>query len=240
MRKLSALLLALLLTVPAYAGRDFDGTDDEISLGSDASIDEFATRTICAWVRSDSTGVGQVIATKGTAVNEFMSNASTDLPRYSSDWTGDGNWIATTDVVDGATFFHRCVVYSNSATTNDPTFYVNGATDALTTDTNPTGSRTSDAANELQLGESNNDAGDFNGNVGWFIFTNTDLGAAGVNRARWWGRAGGGLVVYHPFVTTKLANEGSGTADGTATGTTVISIPKVQRPGTVSLTGVGL
>lgn len=238
MKRLLALLLAALLAVPAYAGRDCDGTNDEIAFGSDASIDNFTARTIALWVRADATGVNQVWVTKGVATNEVLAQSSLDLVRYISDWTTDGNWIGTTDVADAATFHFVCVRYNNSATSNDAAIRVDAVDETLTTDTAPTGSWVADAGNELQVCETNPDAADFDGNISFFTFDNTFFSVADCNRARWWGRAKGGLAVYHPFLTNKLANEGVATANGTATGTTVASSPvPVQRPSSALLNG---
>ena len=60
--------------------------------------------------------------------------------------------------------------------------------------------------------------------------------AADVNRAMWWGRPLGGLVVYHPFYTDKLADQGSAAAALTATGTTVASlVSPAVRPGSAMM-----
>ena len=70
-----------------------------------------------------------------------------------------------------------------------------------------------------------------------FCFDETALTDELVNRARWWGRPKGGVLVYHPFYTTKLDNEGSATAPGTATGSIMGSlVVPCGRPGM----GIGL
>lgn len=234
------LVVLLLLSAPfAFAGRDFDGANDEISLGSDASIDDFNPRSICYWVRHDAAASVQVVAAKGPGSNEVALVAIGEQPRFSSDWTTDGNWVGTTDIVVTG-FHHICITYDHGATTNDPIIYVDGAVETLTVDTAPTGSWVADAGNELQLGETNADALDLDGNLSCFVFHSAILTAADVNRARWNCRPMGGMAVYHPFWTTKLANEGTATANGTATGTTVASSPVPSaRPGFGFLSGIG-
>ncbi len=242
MRKLLAILL--LTACPLWDGRDFDGTNDEIEMGSDASIDGFAARTHCAWVRGDGTGITDMIATKGVSgILEAMVFNTTDTVRYISDWTTDGNWNSTTDTADGATFFHLCVSYNNGATTNDALIQVNCVAESLTTDTAPTGSVVSDADNNLQLGESNNDSNDLDGVIAYYIYDNvaySGVNAASCNLARWQGTPNWGNVeVIHSFETDKLTNEGIGVADGTAAGTTVVpvAIPVERRYG--AMMGVG-
>lgn len=237
MKRLLGVLLALLLAAPSYAGRDCDGANDEIEFGSDASIDAFTDRTVCVWVRVD-VGNTQVIVTKGATTGDaLVVQATTEVARATSDWTTDGDWRGTADIVSTA-FNHVCYTYNNSATTNDATLYVNGMAESLTTDTAPTGSWTSDATQNLQICESNADTADFDGNVAYLVYHNTILSAADINRARWWGRPFGGTIVYHPLISDKLTNEGTGTANGGATGTTVASSPvPVQRPSTALMNG---
>lgn len=232
------LLLLLCLASPAWAGRDFDGTNDEIEFGSDTSIDNFSSRVICAWVRIDTTGTTVALVTKGAATAEIMLSSGTNLLRYASDWTTDGNWIGTTTITGSDPKF-LCISYSNTATTNDPQLFVNCNSEALTTDTNPTGTWTADAASNLQIGETNADSADFDGNITALIYKSGGINAAQCNRHMWWGRGQGDLEVYHPFFTTKLSNEGTATANGTATGTTVVSVPavKIVRPGAGMLNG---
>jgi len=228
-----ALALLLLLASPAWAGRDFDGTNDEIAFGSDASIDNKAVKVFCMWVRVDSTGALTALATKGALLVELFGVDASDRLRYISDWTTDGTWVGTSDTSAAIPVFRfACGSYNNSGTANDATLFLECTGETLTTDTNPTGTWVADAANELQLGETNSDAQDFNGNIAAFQFDETPLNAARCNRHMWWGRGHGGILVYHPFWTTKLTNEGVAVANGTATGTTVISSPvHVVRPG---------
>jgi hypothetical protein len=230
---LLAVLLAFAISTPAYAGRNFDGANDEIEMGSDASIDAFVARTHCAWVRGDGTGVTDMIATKGvTGILEAFVFNTTDTIRYVSDWTTDGNWNGTTDVADGATFNHLCVTYSNSGTTNDAVLLVNCVSEALTTDTAPTGSVVSDAGNNLQLGESNDDANDFDGIIAYYTYDNISYNGGQCNLARWQGVLSWGTVeVIYDFETSKVVNEGTATAAATATGTTVVpaAVPVERR-----------
>jgi hypothetical protein len=128
------------------------------------------------------------------------------------------------------TRLHLAVVYDNQSAANDPTIYVDGAAVSLTVISTPTGTASADAAWNLALGEVDDTGGeDFDGALGWLCYANALWSTDQVNRARWWGRPGGAQAVYHPLVTDKLANEGTATADGTATGTTLRSLPRVER-----------
>lgn len=237
MRCVLAALLSALLAAPAWAARDFDGVDDDVNFGSDASIDAFALKTICMWIAWDGTGVLDAVTSKindtGTTGWIISTHSATNTIRFAQSFSGtDGDWRGSTAMND-AVARHVCIVYDSGATGNVPTIYVNGTAETLTTIATPTGTVDSDAANMLCLGEFGAAAcaggSDFDGRVAWYTYDNTLWGAADVNRARWWGRKGGVTQVCHPFITDKLTNEGTATANGTATGTTNVSMPKAPR-----------
>lgn len=216
--------------------RDFDGVNDNIGFGSDASIDGFATQTICMWLRHD-VATGQNMLLKDTAVSNwsFRINSS-HLIIFDKDWDGatKGTWRSTTGI--GTTVTHVAVTYDSGSTANDPIFYLNGAVDTTVEILTPAGTAVADAAQNLIAGENAAGSGDYDGAMGCVIYHNAVLTAAEINRARWWGRPMGGLQVYHPFFTDKLTNEGAATANGTATGTTVAAmLTPVVIPGTAMM-----
>lgn len=60
---------------------------------------------------------------------------------------------------------HIAVTYSSDATTNDPTFYINGIPYTPTETTTPSGTRSSDAASTLYLGSNSSVALTYNGEM---------------------------------------------------------------------------
>lgn len=220
--------------------RDFDGANDDITFGSDASIDGFTNKTIAFWLRWDGTGVNDVFVAKanstGTTGWAVISDAGTNTVLYFIDMTTtNGTWHGSTAVNDAA--WHHIVVVHDGAT-GTPVMYVDGNTETITTVSTPVGTAVGDAGENLQLGEIGGTGFDFDGAVGWLCYDNSQWTAAQANRHRWWGCSGGGIDVVQPMITTDLTNKGTATANGTATGTTMTSSPKVERC-YASMMGVG-
>ena len=225
--------------------RNFDGTNDNIGFGADASIAGFTVKTWAAWVRHGATGVQDLIARKtgaATGWNSFTRTAADDTVSITQQCaTTDGSYRGSTAL--GTGWRHIAMVHDLTGTPPiDPVIYVDGAAETITVITTPVGASAVDlTADAFAVGETGAGAADFLGDLEAMSYDNTLWDAATVNRARWWGRPGGGLEVYHPLFTDKLTNEGTGTADGTASGTTVAAslIPMV-RPGQAMLGfGVG-
>lgn len=152
----------------------------------------------------------------------------------------NGLWTTSNDLSLN-TPYHIAVTYNRSATTNDPTIYVNGASVAITETLTPVGTAAT-GGDSLKFWESASGvANDGEGTMSHFWAQGgIILDAAAVNRAKSWGRPQGGGHVYYPFVTDKLTNEGSDTG-GTLTnsGTTMVAFPvPVIRPGTMAMTGM--
>lgn len=210
--------------------RSFDGTNDRISFGANASIGDFTSKTVAFWVVVDAIGALQTLVNKDrpTAFWELRVAASGVLEFVAAFSTTNGLWTSTT-TLSANTLYHIVVVYDGSNVANNPTIYINGVADTVVTNTAPVGTLSADAAAPLLIGERGTGAADLAGRLSAFAYDNTLWTAAQVNRHRWWGRIGGAVKVRHPLLTTKLTNEGSATADGTATGTTVASLPRVQR-----------
>lgn len=225
--------------------RDFDGTDDNIDFGSDASIDGFTTKSLSLWLRADGTGsLYDLIVGKGTgawalAWNTFLAPDGFD---FFQAWAGadESNWRNAGGEYAAAQIKHIAVTYDSASATNDPVLYINGVATTWTVSGTRTEPADSDATASLRLGEDSSGTSDFDGAIEHFCYASGIWTAAQVNRARWWGRPGGGVEVYHPLVTDKLTNEGTATANGSATGTTVAAlVTPVVRRGTAML-GMGI
>lgn len=219
--------------------RNFDGVNDVLNFGTDPGIDGFTTQTIAMYVRRGATGVGQQLVGKDRNNAQWVLalRGSNDLS-FNRDWSGatNGAWDGNSIFTDTAALTQIVLTYDGGSTANDPTITVNNVAETITETETPAGALVSDATPNLLTGESGAGTGDFTGDIGWLVYANAIWDAAQKNRHRWWGRPGGGIEVYHPLVTDKLANEGSATANGTATGTTVaaMAVP-VVRPGTAMM-----
>jgi hypothetical protein len=236
---LLSILFLLVLAPPAWAQRDFNGTNEKIDFGSDASIDDFTSFTIAFWLRVDTAdGVWDVLGNKRSGntsgwdvVVETFSTP--DKLRLNTGWSGTAAEAAghSVDITTGV-LVHVAITYDTSSASNDPIFYVDGVANAAPTENvAPSGTYGADAANNLVLGEDASGGSDFDGVISCFAYDNTIWTAAQVNRHRWHCRPGGAVKVLQTFYGGKLANEGTATANGTATGTTVVSLPRGTRPG---------
>lgn len=216
--------------------RDFDGTNDRISFGSDASIDDFVAMTICAWVRADAAATDVILSKSNTGSGEgpsfYFDSDKLRLIRPFS--TTDGDWNSGAASLSTGQLKHVAVTYDRGATTNDPVFYIDGVAQTTTEATAPVGTADADATQNLVAGETSGGFNDLDGLLGHIVYHDAILTAADINRARWWGSPRGGpstVKIWHPLWTSDLANRGSATATGSATGTTMdnANCPRVER-----------
>lgn len=217
--------------------RDFDGNNDRGILGTDASIDGFDPKSMGFWVRRR--GTAQIcLAAKDRAITGWAlfigANIGGNWLEFAQDWsTTNGNWTNTGDVAlpDDGVDHHVTVTYDGAATTNDPVIEVDGVVQSLTENSTPAGSLVSDATQSLRIGETGAGGQDADMLFQHFSYGSGIWTAEQKNRHRWHGRIGGDVAVHHPFLTTKVENEGSGVADVALTGTTMASLPRGSRPG---------
>ena len=220
--------------------RDFDGTNDNINYGTDASIDNFFSTgnagTFAMWVERDAAAAAHALFNKTTtnAITAwaFRLNAS-DLAEFFHGFsTTFGQWSVASPTVGAAALTHLALTF-DGLEASQPVIYINGTSAAVTEDTNSAGTATADGASSLRSGEVGSAlTQDFDGRQGWLCYGSTIWTADLVNRHKWWGVAPGGpstVAVWHPFWTDGLTNKGTATANGTATGTTVASLPRVER-----------
>ncbi len=215
--------------------RDLNGVNEHLDFGSDASVDDYTAFTIALWVVIDSAAaVAQLLAKDAfSAAWQSVTIGAGSPLAINRAWTLVTNvfWQGTTDIV-GTGMRHVVFSYDGAAAANDAAIYIDGVAEAITEINGPpAGALVSDAAQALLFGENAAGGDDLDGRVQNLAFDDKVWTAAERNRARWWGRPVGpsGLRVYHPLFTTKLANEGTATAAGTATGTTMASLPRVER-----------
>ena len=210
-----------------------------------------ATKSWGVWLTSaTSPGAGVLEAVAGLLTADGAGTARGSINRipptsagyrlilFQAFATTNGQW-ATPDMSASARHYVS-VDYDRSATTNDPVWYVDGAVVAVTEIQTPIGT-VSTGEDTLKCGENGAGSGDLNATIAHLaIHAGTRWTAAQHNRARWWGRPGGGLQVYHPFLTSKLADEGSAAETLTATGAVMGAlVTPCVRPGSGML-GMGV
>lgn len=233
--------------------RDFDGTNDNLVTADNAVSGLDADLTSWAW-RMSVPALGA-----GTGTRQVFISGTADAGSRCIDWVNGPPFAAgdfrsdfrqvfsgpdmvhrlTTELTAGQ--YHIAVTYDRSDPANVPTIYVNGTAVATSqVGSAPSGTPTT-GGDTLKIGENLGGTEDLTGTIGWFCAQGGVLwDAAQVNRARWWGRPGGGVTVYYPLVTAKLADEGSSGAALTATGTTVAGLVNpVVRPGSAMM-GMGI
>ena len=249
MRRL--LLLAVLLLTPApllAQGRTFDGTDDELRSADNAlaSLNN-AQKSVSFWITIPSApgglqGIVAGLRSNTPAPGWWILSANAPASAgwrvgYDIDWSTDGSWISAD--ITAAARHHIVVTYDRGATTNDPVIYVDGTSVTVTENVAPVGT-VGGGDDTIKIGELDDDSGDLSGTLSHLAIAVGDLwDAAEINRARWWGRPHGGLLVYHPFVTPKLDDEGSAAETLTATGSVMAAfVTPVVRPGSALLGGV--
>lgn len=220
--------------------RAFDGVNDRLETANDAvagldnQLMSFgfpitvanSPGTLALFLLSQSQG--STIRLRVQAVNPLVSGWRLDVAYV---WSGgNGSW--TSADITGGVPHHIVLTYDRGDTANDPVMYVDGVSVTVTENSTPAGTAQT-GGDTLRIGESIGGTLDLTATLGNFAAQGGVLwDAAMVNRARWWGRPGGGLHVYYPFWTDKLTNEGSNSATLTASGTTVAALQvPVVRPG---------
>ncbi len=144
----------------------FDATNDYVTAGSPASLDDIVNLTACAWIFPKSGGkfggtfhTGEIVMKQASAILggwffEVNDKAPPiDVAFYRSFSSADGSWRTAANAALLNTWSHACVTYNNSSVANVPTIYVNGVSQALTTLNTPVGTRANDAAGDLQIGD---------------------------------------------------------------------------------------
>lgn len=171
-----------------YGAEGFDGTGDYVSFGSAAVLDDLFSGggTIEVWYDASATGNNLRILTKAANAGSFsggwallsyaaLCGAGTEMIWFYQDFTStDGSWRSDGCVLDtSAGYQHIAVTYDNSSTANNPIFYIDGSSVALTEQSTPAGSAVSDASNTAALSS---------------LFTGAGYGAPGAyDDVRFWG-----------------------------------------------------
>ncbi len=191
MKKIFLILLILLFTSTCWGGVDFDGADDGIGCGSDASIDdlEAGQMTIYALIKIDTIDATtrRIISKQSTASGNltgwsffFFDNAGTDELQFTVAYDNtNGIWIWQDDLSTGV-WLTLVLTYDGSNVANDPKLYINGSLKTIDTETNPIGNRRSSAAYDLDIGNFDNLERPFNGIIAETALGNTIPNSQGI------------------------------------------------------------
>ena len=143
---------------------DFDGNNDYVNAGSDASIDDVFTSggTVSAWIYLEGWGesdFGRItdksLDTSATAGWSFQVDGASgvDRIRFETGFSGgQGGWATPTGSISLNNWYHVAAVYNSGSAANDATIYINGTPQTITEVTTPSGTYNSDAAYALQIG----------------------------------------------------------------------------------------
>lgn len=209
--------------------RDFDGTNDQISFGSNANIDGFTAITVAFWMSWDGASATAALFSKSN-LSTVGWGVLTDLSQgifFARFFSGGlGQWRGDDVALNNVGPHH--VVVTHDGGLGAPVITVDGADSSIATDSSPSGSLSSDSAQSLIAGELTG-ATDYDGRLQNFVYDNAVWDAAMKNRHRWYGVPGGAYELVHPMITDSLTNKGTATGNGTATGTTMASLPRTER-----------
>ncbi|MGH1456141.1 MAG: LamG domain-containing protein [Alphaproteobacteria bacterium] len=177
-------------------GLNFDGSNDIINAGSDASIDDIFAGggTIAAWIYPVGWGensFGRIVhkASASNGNNGYIfyvdDNAGTTqdetLGFDHGFASGEEGWSGPSNTITLNQWNHVAVTYDNSSDSNSPSLYVNGeAITPLTVNNSGTGVADSDAAQNLFIGNIGGQTRTFDGIMDDVRFYDGELTAAEV------------------------------------------------------------
>ncbi|MHA2247833.1 MAG: DUF2341 domain-containing protein, partial [Candidatus Hodarchaeales archaeon] len=163
-----------------YRGRDFDGVDDYVNVGSGSSIDNVFTdgATISAWIYPEDWGgydYGRILdkSTSTSGANgwvfcvdgESSPAANHHLLFYRDFTVKRGLWYSPEDSISLSQWQYVTVTYDDSSTSNWPTIYVNGVSQTLVREENPSGTAENDGAQSLYVADYKDGGRTFGGGI---------------------------------------------------------------------------
>ena len=160
--------------VKVSTGRDFDGLDDVIDLGSPTALDNIfdGGGTYMAWVYLDTfgeEGEGKII---DRAITSFLVSDRTAVRTYTKsiffskifDGT-NGEWMTGDNTLLASAEHLVAVSYNADSVDNNPIFYINGVLSTTYEETTPTQTRTSDAGDTQYIGNTSNGTRAYDGKI---------------------------------------------------------------------------
>jgi len=139
----------------------FDGTDDFLDMGSDATLDDLGPLTVSAWINPDTTGegsAGKVIAKYDTGTGRWFLEIDDTAPEvetfeFNKDHaTTDLARVASNSTVSLTSWQQVVVTWDGTTTASNIHIYKNGAEVSYAVTTNGAGAENSDAGEPLIIG----------------------------------------------------------------------------------------
>jgi hypothetical protein len=136
---------------------NFNGVANVVTVGSPAALTNLTRYTIAAWIKPRTFGeanLGRILNKRnsGTAGwSLFLGGQGAAFFRQTFSVT-EGAWSTPVNTIALGTWQHVAVAYDGSLAANRPAFYVNGKLVTTTVNTAPSGSKSSDAASALSIG----------------------------------------------------------------------------------------
>lgn len=150
---------------------EFDGANDYINCGSAAAIDNLfdGGGSLVCFMEAQSMGesnLGMILHKAGKWSFRLRNTGGAYINTLvlSYIFTGnDGAWRLAANSISLNTKYHLAITYNNSDVGNDPIIYVDGVSQAVTELVAPTGTRESDAAGDLYIGNNIGTTATFDG-----------------------------------------------------------------------------
>lgn len=176
---------------------DFDGVDDAVDFASPGALDNAEPFSFAGWIAPDSAGEangGRIIGkdSSGASVTWFLTMDTRPGPclffRRDYGTTDLDARTATNTIRTDGTFQHVALTWDGSATATNVHIYINGVEPAYQALTNGVGTKATDAANRMYLGNRQGLDRSFDGRMAYCHFYRRVLT---VNEIR--------TLMYHPM-----------------------------------------
>jgi hypothetical protein len=134
---------------------NFNGVSNIVTVGSPAALTNLARYTVAAWIKPRSLGelkLGRIVNKRSAAGWALFLNTDGSAFFRQTFSTTEGAWSTPANSVALGAWLHVAVAYDSSSSANRPVFYINGKLVTTTVRAAPAGSRSSDAASLLTIG----------------------------------------------------------------------------------------
>lgn len=154
--------------------QNFDGVDDYINCGHNASIADFNTFTTEFWFERYSAGENNA-GRLTKKMDRYWTNVSGQFYCEMQRWSGDeGEWRTASSIIIDYTWHHIVIRYNYGSTANDPVVMIDGIIVSLTEVTTPTDPYGvySDAADDFFIGDDSDHTRSFDGIIDEVRYSN--------------------------------------------------------------------
>jgi len=147
---------------------DFDGTDDVVNCGSDATLDDLFSGggTLTGWIYPQGWGeddAGRIMEKSGFT-SPFLPQGwffivsnifGAEALQFAQDFvTSSGWWSTDNSTIVLNTLYHVAVTYDSDSDANEPMLYIDGVSVTVNEPNTPSGAAVSDASQNFLLGNS--------------------------------------------------------------------------------------